>query len=326
MNVKKIGLNELSVKNPFVSEYWAEIKSHNNWDAKAFLIIDDEFSYEIIVLTKPLLMNLCIAYIPFSPVSLNNNIFLEQKKLKAALLLIKKLITNKIVFFKIDLPYEYSNELDFSKSFILNKESVQPELTIRINLDDSIENIKAKYKKRAKRNLNKNKDIIKTVSVEINKENIDIWYNIYVETAKRDGFQPRSYDYVSKILTTKKDVKVQLLFAYYNEEVVGGIILISSKSLAVYLLGASKKIDNISASYSIQDFAIDNLKEQNIKIYDLYGIGDETNSKHLKSLTLFKTSFGGEILKRVPTLDLPINKVLYKGYKLAEKIRNSIYR
>ena len=69
----------------------------------------------------------------------------------------------------------------------------------------------------------------------------------------------------------------------------------------------------------MQDYAIELCHSLGVKSYDFFGIGREGKSDHLKSLTLFKSSFGGDAIERVPTLDFPIKTLLYKIYKMALK-------
>ncbi|MDC7250905.1 MAG: peptidoglycan bridge formation glycyltransferase FemA/FemB family protein, partial [Sphaerochaetaceae bacterium] len=157
-------------------------------------------------------------------------------------------------------------------------------------------------------------------------QNIEIWYSLYKETAKRDNFQIRSIEYIKRVFISTSEIKQKLIFAYFKDKVVGGIIILYSKKEAIYLFGSSKKLPHNSPSYSLQDFAIDNMQKLGIEKYDFFGIGDDNTSEHLKSLTLFKSAFGGEKVERIPSLDYPINKILYKAYKLIEKLRYFVYR
>ncbi len=321
MKISQISLDGLSVVNPFVSKYWAFIKARNNWDAKAYEIVLKDDKYQMLLLSKNLFLNYYIAYIPFSPQSLDGESFLEIDTISKILDEINNLLYKRYVFFKIDLPFGYKEIDKKNKIFKVNDESVQPEATIRINLNRSLDVIKKDYHKRALRHLKRNKENIFANEVEICEENVDIWYALYQETAKRDKFSIRDKEYIKNVLFCNEDVSKKLIFAYKDNCCVGGIIIIYSKVLAIYLFGASKKLEKYSPSYSMQDFAIEKLNQIGVKQYDLHGIGIEEKSPHLKSLTLFKTSFGGDIIKRCATIDYPINKGLYRIYKIAEKIR-----
>lgn len=328
MNIEEIKLDSLIVKNPFVSSYWATIKKNNGWSSFAFHISDDVCDCHLLLLSKKIFGNYNIAYIPFSPVLINKKINKEKINinLEEIIIQINKFINKKFIFIKIDLPFE--NDINFINSNKLKycKQSVQPEATVRIDLSNSIDNIRNNYKKRAKRHLKKNENVIKIEEVEKNTNNINKWYDLYIETAKRDNFTLRSKKYIENILFTEKDVKTKLIFSYKDGVLVGGLIIIYCQELALYLYGASKKIEKYSPSYSMQDFAINLMKELNVSYYDFHGIGLRDKSSHLSSLSLFKKSFGGDEYIRKSTIDYPIKKVLYILYKFVETLRYLIYR
>lgn len=327
MNISQIDKKKLVSQTPYVSEYWAKLKDLNGWKNEAYEINKDGFLFQSLVLYKEIIRNNFLGYIPFSPCCVNGKAQLSSKEIKEFLIYISKRSEFKIIFFKVDLPFEYNDNSLFYKDFHLNKESIQPEVTIKLNLLQNLNDIRANYRKRAKRALKKNFNNIVVKQVEPNEDNILLWYNLYLETAKRDHFQTRNFDYIKKIFNIE-DNKVQpkLIFAFKQEQLVGGIILLLGKEEALYLFGASKKLDGFSPSYSLQDFAIELTQNAGIKKYDFLGVGTNEKSMHLKTLTLFKSSFGGELYQRVPTLDFPIKKSLYYLFKIVEYIRIKIYR
>ncbi len=326
MIITLIDLKDLTSDHPFVSCYWAELKNNNGWDSEAYKIEDDKKVFQILVLYKSLIFKNKLAYIPFSPICINGDFTLSSNKIENIIKYINKITKNKVIFFRIDLPFEYKDLESFEKIFQVNKESIQPEKTVKISLQQNIFDIRLQYKKRAKRNLIKNKNVITVEDVKPTKNNIEVWYSIYEATAKRDCFQTRSLEYINNIFLTEDIVKPKLLFAYKEGVVVAGIIILIGKKEAVYLLGASKRIDGFSPSYSLQDYAIELSKNLGLKQYDLFGIGSDEKSKHLKSLTLFKSSFGGEFFQRIPTLDYPIKKISYLLFKIVEYFRFRLYR
>ncbi len=326
ISVKEIELTELVCINPIVSDFWAEVKKVNNWKSAAFLVKIDRKNYELLILTKKLFLNYYLAYIPFSPIPLNTDLPIKLDDLSTVINIINKNLIYKYIFFRFDFPFDYEKYNNKNKKFILSNQSIQPEATVRIDLERSLDSIKSDYRKRAIRNIKANDGVIEVRDLELTKENLNLWYDLYKETAIRDGFVTRSKAYIDAVIFTNSEVGRKLICAYKDGELVGGIIVIYSKVLALYLFGASKKIDKYSPSYSIQNYAIETLHNLGVKIYDLYGIGYEDKSEHLKTLTLFKTSFGGKILTRVPTIDYPIRKFLFKLFKFVEKIRLSFYR
>ena len=54
--------------------------------------------------------------------------------------------------------------------------------------------------------------------------------------------------------------------------------------------------------------------------------GKEGRGEHLKSLTLFKTAFGGNKCYRMPTVDYYCHSLIAKAYRFFEAIRYHHYR
>lgn len=327
MKINAIKIDRLCTNNPFVSSFWAKLKEVNGWNSEAYSIEIEHNKFESLILIKKLIFNLYFVYIPFSPICTTSDAFLDEIQIKEFLDFLISNSERKIVFIKIDLPYEYDKNLKFHKPFKKNKYSIQPEASIIIDLNSNIEESRKKYKKRAIRNLKKNNNQIEIKEVAFNEENINKWYQIYLETGKRDNFSVRDINYFFQMNCIKDDIKPRLIFAFdnYNNLLGGNIILINNDN-AVYLFGASKRVDNLSPSYGLQDFTIELLNNEGVKKYDLFGIGVDDKSENLKTLTQFKSSFGGNIVIRIPTLDYPNNKFFYSLFKIIERIRFFIYR
>lgn len=327
MKINSIKINALSTNNPFVSSFWAKLKNVNCWDSKAYSLESNQDVFQSLVLFKKLFFNVYFVYIPFSPICISSEAILNEELIKEFLDFVISDSEKKIAFIKIDLPFEYDTNKKYHKPFKINKYSIQPEATIVIDLNSNIEDLRKKYKKRAIRNLKKNINQIVITEVVFNEDNIKRWYQIYLETAKRDNFSARDINYFLKMNNIEDSIKPRLIFAYdINENLLGGNIILINNKNAVYLFGASKRNHNLSPSYGLQDFSIEMLINEGVKSYDLFGVGVDEKSDNLKSLTQFKLSFGGTILTRIPTLDYPNNKLIYSLYKMVESLRFFIYR
>ncbi len=153
------------------------------------------------------------------------------------------------------------------------------------------------------------------------------WYEVYLETARRDGFSPRSKkNYLRSLLALSsynEAFSSELLLAFEGEKIVGGgIIVLFSPSEALYLYGASLRFDGISCSYILQDLAIRMACERKCGIYDLYGIpGPKGRASHLAGLEIFKRSFGGQPYYRSPSTDYLYNRLIWHFYMLFETMR-----
>lgn len=326
---------ESFMSNPFQSTCWAQAKAFNGWKAHYFSIEEITKPFKLLVLTRGFIHNLFkIAYVPMGP---ELSIFEQEGLIEDLSKQLTKILSKRVVFIRFDFPFDYANHFswlnkplnEINQYFIqlckkeglyLNQESIQPQGTVVIDLEKDLD-----YKQRAKRIINKNKDLVSVSYWNHTQDEFDKWYEIYLVTAKRDGFTPRNKDYIRHFLDNKE--YATLILAKVNDEIQGGLVLLRSKSIQLYLYGASQRSYDFNVSYVMQDFAIKEGKRRGLKYYDLYGVGSSFNQNdHLKSLTLFKTSFGGDVIYRIPTSDYPINASLYLLYRFAEHIRIKFFR
>ncbi|MDC7251087.1 MAG: hypothetical protein PQJ49_14350, partial [Sphaerochaetaceae bacterium] len=165
MKVEKISINKLHGIHPFVSSYWAKLKEFNNWQNEAYLVESDGELFETLVLYKKIVFKKYLAYIPFSPLSIEENYLLTQEQLIEILNSINEQSIFNILFFRLDLPFSYGVNKIYTNKFVKNRNSIQPDLSVQLNLKKDISEIRASYKKRANRNLKKNFNTIFTTEV-----------------------------------------------------------------------------------------------------------------------------------------------------------------
>jgi lipid II:glycine glycyltransferase (peptidoglycan interpeptide bridge formation enzyme) len=327
LELKEINTNDLSGSNPFVSGNWASIKKENGWLSLAYIISIDENQYEMLILIRTIKLGYSLAYIPFAPYPLNGaELQLVVDNLEKISFRLLKNIPKSVFAIRYDFPFNYGNPEyigNLDKHFIKMKDnSVQPVSTSFIQLESNIEEIRANYRKRARRYLKKNEASVEIEVWNGSLDELSQWYAIYKKTGLDDGFSVRSFSYVEKIMDTNYS---KLILSKIDGKIVGGIIILCGIDVAVYLLGGSLKDCGYSVSYTLQDEAIKICKDLGIKYYDLFGIGSK-KSKHLSSLNMFKTSFGGKTISRIPTFDYTIRPIAYFFFNLAEIIRYSFYR
>lgn len=327
LELKEINTDDLSGSNPFVSSNWAIIKKENGWLSLAYLISIDGNQYEMLILIRSIKLGYSLAYIPFAPHPINGTEIQEvvDNLEKISFKLLKNL-PKSVFAIRYDFPFNYGNpeySYTIDKHFFKMKvDSVQPVSTSFIELENNIEEIRSNYRKRARRYLKKNETSVEVEAWTGSLDELSQWYAIYKKTGIDDGFSTRSFSYIEKIMDTNYS---KLLLSKVDGKIVGGIIILCGNDVAIYLLGGSLKDCGYSVSYTLQDEAIKMCKDLGIKYYDLFGIGSQ-KSKHLSSLNMFKTSFGGKVISRVSTFDYTIRPVPYFFFNLAEIIRYSFYR
>ncbi len=313
------------------SSYWAAVKHGNGWKPYAFEIEDENRRFSLLVLVKQVLPFFQLAYVPFGP-PVSSQVGEVLRHLSKAL---RKMLPARVFALRYDLPFD---EVEDQNVLLLSgpryrtcKESVQPDATVRIDLKWGYHAVTMGYRDRAKRALRKASQLFEVGLWGGDAASFRRWYEIYLETAKRDGFSPRSAKYLKALLTldgkVAGDVQCKLLLATEKRKIVGGIITLFSSGEAVYLYGASQRFDSLSCSHVLQDYAIRLACEKGCSVYDLYGIpGPKGRGSHLAGLEVFKLSFGGQAYYRTPSTDYVYFFIPWKIYVLSEYVRYRLKR
>lgn len=164
-------------------------------------------------------------------------------------------------------------------------------------------------------------------------EGLKIWYDLYHETALRNGLFINDYLYFETMFASKmegedNEVKVQLLVAYYDGIPLSAMFLVLSSYRATYLYGASSsQMRNVMSTYALQWKAIQIAKANNCFEYDMFGIAPSPNSSHpMYGLYKFKQGFGGEIYHQLGCWDYPIEEDKYNYFSACEMNMQGYYK
>lgn len=152
-------------------------------------------------------------------------------------------------------------------------------------------------------------------------ESLDRFYELLLETTKRDGFSPNSKKYYEKMLTTIPSAK--LLMASHEDEIIAGGIFTYTTNQALYYYGASSNHKrNLMAPYLVQWEAIKLGRREGCRYYDFMGIAQPGREKDpLQGVTDFKMKFGGEVTRFLPPYTIAFNSLKYNLYKVLKKIK-----
>ena len=250
-----------------------------------------------------------------------SKIFLEElKKIGAA---------EKAMVIRFDLPFSRDNifsnfnpiQLGLRRSY----KDIQPRTTLILDLRKTKEELLAQMKSKTRYNIRlaEKKNIeIKIFSLTDNqvKEGFFSFFQLLSETAKRDNFSLHPKSHYQNLLETGL---VKLFLAYYQKEIIAGIMVGFFGQTAVYLHGASAfQRRQLMAPYFLQWQAIKFAKENNFSAYDFGGIKSEenlrSNQKTWVGLTRFKTGFALNIppIEFLGLWEYPLKPATYFGYKV----------
>ena len=347
---------------PFLqTKFWAEFKGNHGWKPYYFtyqngiLNEDQEYcsvpaegqiKFALLLRTFSLLKlkKLSIAYIPLAP----NFPGLDQNKSEEYFLNIesitrdlKKFLPQNTICIRYDIPFDFyspderdnfnKDAINYlkSKKSIISKTAVdiQPPDTTILDLSKSEDQLLADMKTKWRYNVKLAER--KGVQIEcFTKDNagwenaLDIFYQLFEITGKRDGISPHAKSYYKDLLcrNSSENIQVRLYLSKHENDYLAGIITLFSNNDAVYLYGASNNIKrNLMSTYFLQWQAIKDAKKFGSRTYDFYGMPPREDPNHpMHGLYLFKTGFGGQNIHRPGSYDAKL-KSTYNLYVIAEK-------
>ena len=147
------------------------------------------------------------------------------------------------------------------------------------------------------------------------------FHELYVETARRDGFTPRPLAYFRAMLEAlggEHPDRVRLHLARHEGELVAATVGIRVGVHAWYSYGASATAHReVRGSNAVQWAMIRHAIAAGADVYDLRGITDtlDADDPHV-GLLQFKVGTGGEAVEYAGEWDLPLHRPLYAGFSL----------
>ena len=153
------------------------------------------------------------------------------------------------------------------------------------------------------------------------------FYQIQLETAKRQGFVAFSEEYLTKQFSTFVNNNEAILYiAKYNGEILAENFMIFYGNEASYHYAVSTELGTkLSGSPILHEVAMQDARARGIKRYNMWGIVDENDRKHrFYGVSFFKRGFGVTELKYTPAHDIVLNRPKYLITKLVETIRRHV--
>lgn len=244
----------------------------------------------------------------------------DSQKLEANLVKLCK--EEKALFVQIDTI----NYHDFSKTITKSWEDFKKwyykkfivHHTAIIDLTQSKDDILSWMKPKWRYNIKlAEKKWLKAEVVEKTEINIEKFYELIIETTKRDWFNWNSLDYYKIFLNEIKNS--ELILVYNWTEAIAWWIFVFEKEVAIYYYWASSSLEEdrkLMAPYLLQRKAIKESKKRWCKLYDfLWAASPKDLDSPLKWVTDFKLKFTSNI-RRVSDSYIWIN------YKRRYKILN----
>ncbi len=342
--------------------FWGEVKKHQGIKPLAYKIKAEgkniytgnpgkkPVADDLLVLLQPINQENFIAYIPYGPTlepsEENQGLFLEELSEK-----LRSYLPGSCIMIRYDLPWAspWAKEVDYydcnqnwigppakrNQEFRFNFNTINwnlkkastdilPSNTIFLDLNKDENELLNKMKPKTRYNIRLS--LKKGVKVHpVGMESIDIWYQLYKETAKRNNTYLHDIHYFNTVLSEKANnanspVETKLLLAEINGDPLAAMFLTISTIRGTYLYGASSSQNRqFMASYALQWEAIKLAKKKGCSEYDMFGIAPNPTPSHpLYGLYRYKCGFGGQKFHRLGCWDYPLDKEKYLHYATLE--------
>jgi lipid II:glycine glycyltransferase (peptidoglycan interpeptide bridge formation enzyme) len=327
----------LTLPNPhvFQSWEWGEFKSRWSWTVARLLWLEDGQPVAAAqVLHRPIpRTGRSFLYVPRGPVLDYADTRLAEKILTDLEAYARR---ENALFIKIDpdVPRQYgepqpSQALEPVGAGLLNlldrrgwrfsSEQIQFRNTIVIDLEPDLDDLLAGMKSKWRYNVrlaDRRGVVVRSGTVGA----IDHFFDMYAETATRDGFliRPKAY-YVDVWQQFMQTGQAEMLLATVEDEVVAGLILFVFGRSAWYLYGASTgQHRQLMPNHALQWAAIRRAKARGCTRYDMWGAPDVfEDSDGMWGVYRFKQGFGGQVVQGLGAFDFPVNRSLYWAFSVA---------
>ena len=352
-------------ETPIVQQtaFWSEVKEQLGADTRAinfkvyqsdlfYRSMDDKtiISSDILAIIWQIDRNHSIAYIPYGP-ELEPSEEFQGMFLEELSESIRSFLPNDCILIRYDLCWQSywakddehfdengvwkgqpdsltqefrfnfnTHRWNFKKAYF----NILPSNTIYLDLQQDTDTILRKMKPKTRYNIR----LSARRGVEVKSmgpEGLDIWYELYKETAARNHLLLNDISHFEAVLKAKSNhsrlpADVRLLIAEWNGKPLAAMFLVMTANRGSYLYGASSSQHrNLMATYALQWEAIQLSKANGCTEYDMFGISPSPDPAHpLYGLYRFKAGFGGEIYHNLGCWDYPLDEEKYALFRASE--------
>lgn len=160
------------------------------------------------------------------------------------------------------------------------------------------------------------------------------WYDILLDTARRDGFVVRGRSYFQTLWRILEPAGMLKMFiAEFEGRMIAGILCTAMGNRVIYNFGASSSEHrNVMPNHLVQWHAIRWAADKGHHVYDFRGVSPIRNGEplepHIAGLNRFKEGFGARYVEYAGEFDLPLRPAWYalwdRGLPLALKVRRAL--
>jgi len=229
------------------------------------------------------------------------------------------------VFIKIEPNLSSIDGQIIKNDNLVNASPVLPQHTFHIDLTSSEDEIIERMKEKTRYNIKLAQKHQVVVEEKSDKESLEVFIRLTMETANRQGFFSHPADYYRKLWDVLyPDNMCHLLVARYQSTPLAAIMLFKFKEMLYYPYGGSATVYREKMPNHLLHFeAIKLGKKLGCTTYDMWGSYKKspTEKDPWFGIYRFKEGFGGKQVEYPQTVDLVFLPRIYKLYNILDPLR-----
>lgn len=303
---------------------WGQVKCGMGWTPLPLVLEKDgEIQAALLILKRALPLpgfKKSIFYSPRGPVMALDDPVLARELFTGARLTARQ---HGAIFLKIDpdVPVTdqvFANILEgcgFAQNETgLDFEGVQPAFVFRLDITPSEEQLLNNMHAKTRYNIRLAEKKGVQIRTAAGIHDLRSFYDVLVETAERDRFLIRGYEYFEMIWEHMVGNGLgEIFLAEWEGKIIAATLAMCMGDKAWYLYGASSnRYRNVMPNYLIQWSMIRWARQKGCTLYDFRGVsGDLDESNPLYGLYKFKKGFNGQFTEFVGDWDIVYDRYFY---------------
>ncbi len=203
--------------------------------------------------------------------------------------------------------------------------SVQPRHTLVLDLHRSEEELRGEMLSGRRRSINA--ATRKGISIQRTREAVEVeeFIRLIHRTGERNRFDPHADEYYQTVCTTLFGLGAASLYlAKAGGESVAGVIAFESATTGYYAHAADdpERSRQIVAAAPLAWQIVRDCRAEGRTAFDFWGVIPDDSADHpWAGFSRFKKTFGGRMITRPGTFDLPLRPLRYRAYRAAREMR-----
>ena len=231
----------------------------------------------------------------------------------------------KCVFVRMrpNIPDDYNNQqLVKELGLVPSPMHLHAEHTVMLDLSLSEDDLLKDMRRQTRYEVRRAQKLGIEVTFDTSKYAFTDFYNLQLETAKRQDFIPSSRRFIEAQHEAFEGAARIYTASLNGKPLAKGLIIMQSPEAIYHEAASTEEGRKYPGAYALQWQVIRDAKDLGMKRYNLFGIAPPNSPHHrYAGVTTFKTGFGGEQVTYLPAQDLVIRPFRYKFVHMLEVAR-----